>query len=169
MPECPHCSLLSPPDTDLCDCGFDFRLFKDEQAHNLRKTVIRPKTLPKRLGLGGAVATTLSLGTALALDEANSLHVFFRYDYVLMGYVVIPLFLIGAPTGFVGTIWWARQLKPSTCIATAWVLFFICALIFLGKPNIHGDAGGLLLLVLLPALLLGAILLEKGLTARRSK
>lgn len=122
------------------------------------------KTLPKRLTLGGAVATSLSLGTAIVLEQTN-----FGYDDVLMGYVVIPLLFVGAPMGFVGAIWWARQLKPSTCIATALVLFFICALIFFGKPNIHGDAGGLLLLVLFPALLLGAILLEKGLTNRGSK
>jgi hypothetical protein len=125
---------------------------------------MRRKRLPKILALSGGIATGVSVLAAF-LIEAYSLHTFFRYDYVWMEYVVLPLLVVGIPVGFIGTVWWARQLKPATNTATALVLFFICLLIFWGRPNIHG-AGGLLLLVLFPALLLGAILLEKGLTAR---
>src|SRR5690349_2310207 len=61
-----------------------------------------------------------------------------------MVYVVLPLLVVGIPTGFIGTVWWARQLKPATRIATALVLLFLCVLIFFPQPNIHG-AGGLLI------------------------
>jgi len=95
------------------------------------------------------------------LIDSYSLHTFFRYDYVLMQCVVLPLLLVGMPMAFVGTVWWARQLKPATRIATALVLLLICVLIFFSQPNIHG-AGGLLLLFLFPALLLGLTLLVMG-------
>lgn len=64
--------------------------------------------------------------------------------------------------GFVGTVWCAHQLKPATCNCDGTGPVFHVRLGLFGKPNIHGDAGGLLLLVLFPALLLGALLLEKG-------
>jgi hypothetical protein len=118
------------------------------------------KRLPKILALVGAGATSLSILAAF-LVEAYSLHTFFRYDYVLMAYVVLPLLVLGIPMAFIGTVWWARQLEPATRIAIALVLFFLCVLIFFSQPNIHG-AGGLLLLFLFPAVLLGAILLGMG-------
>jgi len=121
------------------------------------------RRLPKLLALGGAVATSLSVLATFVVDAYS-----FRYDYVLMEYVVLPLLLVGATMAFVGTVWWAGQLTPATRIASALVLLFICALIFFSRPYIHG-AGGLLLLFLFPALLLGFFLLVMSFDATNSQ
>ena len=118
------------------------------------------KRLPKALALGGAVATGLALLVGLGL-ETYRLPKYFRYDYMWMDCVMIPLLKVGIPAGFIGTIWWARQLNRSTRITTAIVLFLICGLMMFLPGNIHG-AGALLVLTFFPVALLGVILLMMG-------
>jgi hypothetical protein len=123
------------------------------------------KKLPKLLALVGTGATAIAVVAAF-LIEGYSLHAFFRYDYMWMEYVVLPLLMVGVPTGFIGNIWWARQLEPSTRITTGCSLFLICgSMMFFPHLNIHG-AGGLLVLTFFPVLLLGVILLVMGLAGR---
>src|ERR1700677_1907428 len=102
------------------------------------------KTLPKRLALAGTAAAAMSVAAAFVV-ETYSNRAFFRYDYVVVEYIVIPLLMVSVPAAFIGTVWWARQLQAAKSVRIALFLFSMCVLAYLGHPNIRG-AGGLLLL-----------------------
>lgn len=124
------------------------------------------KTLPKILALLGAGATTIALLAAVFLEH-YSLHVFFRYDYLWMEHVVLPMLIAGVPTGFFGTIWWAWRWNPGTRTGTAVALFLACGVMMMFPGNVRG-AGGLLILTFVPVLMLGIVLLTFGLAGRAS-
>jgi hypothetical protein len=124
------------------------------------------KHLPKILALLGAGATITALLAAVFIEQ-YSLHAFFRYDYEWMQHVVLPMLIAGVPTGFFGTIWWARRWNPGTRIGTAVALFLACGAMMMVPGNVHG-AGGLLILTFIPMLLLGIVLLIFGLAGRAS-
>ncbi len=124
------------------------------------------KHVPKILALLGAGATITALLAAVFIEQ-YSLHVFFRYDYEWMQYVVLPMLVAGIPIGFFGTIWWARRWNSGARIGTAVALFLACGAMMMVPGNVHG-AGGLLILTFIPVLLLGVVLLIFGLAGRAS-
>jgi hypothetical protein len=53
--DCPKCGLLSPPEAERCDCGYDF------VASQMKRPYLLSGPLPKAAGIGVAGAVLIYL------------------------------------------------------------------------------------------------------------
>ena len=105
-----------------------------------------------------AVVGLITTVVCLFADAITERRMFSRYDYAVIGYVVLPGLFLGLILAFVGTVALAPRLEKATRIAIAFAVFFICLLTATAplNTNIHGF-GALLAFVVIAAV--GIVLL----------